>query len=128
MSSEDNKPVKDDILTYRFFEDAKICVISLGGNFSYKNKEACEAILEEIKKVKSPIIVINFRDVQRVDKNAHRFLVLLQNVIRVDLMAQLRVCELKIIIKGELMDIGILKPVEYFSTIKEALIGEKKVK
>lgn len=126
MSSEDNKPVNDDILVYRFFEDAKICVISLGGNLNYKNKESCEAILEQIKKSKAPVFVMNFRDVQKIDKNIHRYLVQLQTLIRTELHAEVRICEMKTTFKSDLLDIGIIKASEYFLNLREALVGAKR--
>lgn len=111
---------------YQIVEEKNLCVILFKASFSFKCKATVAGLIEKLKSSKCEIYILNFKEVERIDNSMHRVLVKLQSVIRSELGAGLRLCELRPNIKNDLIDQGIIKPSEYFPSLREALLGERK--
>lgn len=119
---------QEDFLNYRIISEKKISIVIFSGVFTNKFQNTQEECLTQLSKTGSKTVVLRFADITRLDKTTHRFLVRLQNLIRNELSANVRVCEIKPVLRTELLDIGIIKSAEYYENLKEALVGAKALK
>lgn len=122
---ENNGKSDEESVVYKLIEDKNICILAFRGNFNSKSRQAIEEVTSKILNSKCDTFILNFKGVERIDRTTHRLLMGIQLVIKKDLGAQLRVCELKPGIRSELVDFGIVKQFEYYPTLREALLDER---
>lgn len=114
-----------DSFNYRIINEKSVCVVIFTGALTHKFQSSHEECIQELSKSQSQIFILKFGDVSRFEKSSHRFLVRLQNVIRNDLKATIRICEIKTTWRSELLDTGIVKHKEYYNTLKDAIGSSK---
>lgn len=116
---------QDDFFNYRIINDKGVCIVIFNGIFSNKFQVSNEECVRQIRLLESKIFILKFTDITRFERPSHRFLILLQNLIRNDLKANVRICEIKPSLRTELFDIGIIKPTEYYDKLMDALVKPK---
>lgn len=122
----DNQSSASESVRYQIVEEKNLCVILFKASFSFKCKATVAGFIEKLKSSKCEIYILNFKEIERIDSSMHRSLIQLQAIIRSEFGARLRLCELRPNIKNDLIDQGIIKPIEYFPSFREALLGERK--
>lgn len=116
---------QDDFFNYRIINDKGVCIVIFNGVFSNKFQVSKEECVRQLRLLESKIFILKFGDVTRVERPSHRFLIHLQNLIRNDLKADVRICEIRPSLRTELLDIGIIKSAEYYDNLKDALVKLK---
>lgn len=117
--------VQDDFFNYRIINDKGVCIVIFYGVFSNRFQVSNEECVRQLRLLESKIFILKCSDITRFERPSHRFLIFLQNMIRNDLKADLRICEIKPSLRTELFDIGIIKPTEYYDKLMDALIKPK---
>lgn len=123
---DNNNKSAENLMSYKIIEANNTCAVLFVGNFNSRCRAIVEEIIEKLRGSRCDSFILNFKDVDRIDRTTHRLLIQIQSVIRNDLNAHLRVCELKPGARAELTDHGIIKQFEYFPTFREAITGEQK--
>lgn len=114
-----------DSFNYRIINEKNVCIVIFDGVLTNKFQSSLEECIQQLSKSQSQIFILKFGDVARLEKSSHRFLVRLQNVIRNDFKATIRICEIKSTWRSELLDTGIIRNKEYYNSLKDALGGSK---
>jgi hypothetical protein len=116
---------EDDFLNYRIIVEGGVCIVVFTGVFSNKFQNSFEECYSQLRESKSKMFILKFGDVTRFERLSHRFLIRLQHLIRNDLKADVRICEIRPLLRTELLDTGIIKSVEYYDNLRNALVGPK---
>lgn len=116
-----------DSLKFKIVAEKEVCVVVFSGELTLRSQEVFALLMEELTNRKCRTYIFKFSEVARIEKSGHRLLVNLQNTIRNTLLADVRFCEIRNSFRAEMIDNGIIKAPEYFSTLKEALLSLEKV-
>lgn len=111
----------DETFKYVTVIDKDICIVVLSGELTFKSQTAFDELLNDLTKLKCRIYIFKFREVSKIDKSTQQLLMKIQAMIRDKKRGEVRFCELRTEWKAELMDSGIIRPAEYFVTLKASL-------
>lgn len=111
----------DETLKYVTVIDKDVCIFVLSGELTFKSQSTFNELLNDLTKIKSRIYIFKCREVSKIDESTQHLLMKIQSMIRDKKTGEVRFCELKTEWKAELINSGIIRPSEYFVTLKASL-------